>query len=51
MINLIQRDSQSKKALEKANEYCNQITQWFKAIGVNVGTCPNCGESVVIEST
>lgn len=45
---LIEKNSQNRLVIAQAEKYCEQITHWFKAIGINVETCPNCGEAVVI---
>lgn len=34
---------------KQALDYCNQVSTYLKSIGAMVETCPNCGETIVID--
>lgn len=48
-LSILNRNIKASEALKQADEYCEQIKNWFKAIGVNTETCPKCGETIVID--
>ena len=49
VIAMIARNTANETAIAQIDGYCNQITEWFKAIGVNTETCPKCGETIIID--
>ena len=47
-LEILQSNKARETLKQQADGYCGQITNWFKAIGVNAETCPNCGETLIV---
>lgn len=43
------RINEQNNTKKQCDDYCKQMSDYLKAIGVAVEVCPNCGEQVVID--
>lgn len=46
---LLERNSRLSDAVKPIDDWCINMTNWFKSVGVATETCPKCGESIVID--
>ena len=49
MIALKDRNNQLEAAIKQIDNYCKQVSDYLKSLGVAVEICPRCGESVVVD--
>ena len=49
IVELYDEINKSNKWMVEANRYIDGVINWMKSIGVATTTCPNCGESVIID--